>query len=128
MPRAKNNTDGVVFPRSSSTLQSEEKSMPDDKQPITPRDSSRCILPGIGLHLNALAAASKDYGVSQQDTLSPTNQEAVMKLSASSSSEKNVSPAENEHGVQVVEDSSQEFTNAALEELNPNSPKKKRYV
>ncbi|KAJ8426323.1 hypothetical protein Cgig2_009359 [Carnegiea gigantea] len=113
MPRAKNNIDSVVFSSSSSMLQSEEKPMPDDKQPITPRDSSRCILPGIGLHLNALAAASKDYIASHQDASSPTNQEALMKLSASSSSEKNVSPAENENGAQVVEDSSQAFTHAA---------------
>lgn len=126
MPRAKNNIDSVVFSSSSSMLQSEEKPMPDDKLPITPRDSSRCILPGIGLHLNALAAASKDYIASHQDVPSPTNQEALMKLSASSSSEKNVSPAENENGAQVVEDSSQAFTHAALEELNPNSPRKKR--
>lgn len=122
---AKNNVDRVIYPSSSSIQQNEEMSVPDDKQPITPRDSSRCILPGIGLHLNALAAASRECRVPHQDTPSPTNQEALMILSASTSSEKNVSP--DEHGVQIVEDSLQASTTYAVtQELNPNSPKKKR--
>lgn len=125
MPRTKRSVDGVLFSRSLSSLQNEENPPSSNRQPITPRvESSRCILPGIGLHLNALAAASKDNGISNQEMLSPTTQDPLMNSLSSSSLRKDEGPAENV--AEVAGDSSQASVYAATEDLNSNSPKKKR--
>ncbi|XP_022722031.1 protein tesmin/TSO1-like CXC 2 [Durio zibethinus] len=105
-------------------------------------DSSRCILPGIGLHLNALAITSRDNKNIKHETLSsgtqkisfpgsttsilpPTaGQEAVHESLTSASTEREIDPAEN--GVQLAEDASQASAYLANEEFNQNSPKKKR--
>ncbi|KAK9137437.1 hypothetical protein Sjap_008031 [Stephania japonica] len=55
---------------SSISSHSEEKVTPEDKPlvPVRP-GSSPCILPGIGLHLNALAATTKDLAVVKHETV-----------------------------------------------------------
>lgn len=125
---------------SSMLSKSDEKSASNDKQmvPIKPGfDSSRCILPGIGLHLNALAA-SKDYKVGKHEPLvlrrqqrepsstfahSPTtDQEPVLLINTSS--EKDTDPILN--GVQLPEDGSNASEHLAIEESSQGSPKKKR--
>lgn len=131
---------------SSMLSQSDEMIASADKQLVPFKsggDSSRCILPGIGLHLNALATTSKDYKVVKHEILatggqlsmpsssaslhSPTSgQESLNKLLTLASSEKDPSPAIN--GVEVTEDASQATAYLASEELNQNSPKKKRHV
>lgn len=125
IPRTKKSIDSALFSSSLSSLQSEEKPLSCIRQPITPgNDSSRRILPGIGLHLNALAAASKDCSNPNQEIISPTAQDPFMKSLDSSSLRKDEGPAENV--AEIAENSSQASVYAAIEELNPNSPKKKR--
>lgn len=143
--RRKNVDDGSNC--SSSLLsQSDGKFVSNDKQivPLKPgNDSSRCILPGIGLHLNALAMASKDYSVVKHETLTPgrqlisvpssscsyistiDSQEPVNKSLAVNSPDRETDSAEN--GFQVPEDASQASACVISEELNQNSPKKKRH-
>ncbi|GKV19646.1 hypothetical protein SLEP1_g29875 [Rubroshorea leprosula] len=116
-----------------------------DKQlvPMKPRnESSRCILPGIGLHLNALAVAARDNKKIKHETLSSgrqkisipsstasilpltTGQEAVCESLTSASAEREMDPTEN--GIQLAEDASLASPDLANEDLNQNSPKKKR--
>ncbi|KAK9289250.1 hypothetical protein L1049_017726 [Liquidambar formosana] len=129
---------------SSMLSQSDEMIASADKQLVPFKsggDSSRRILPGIGLHLNALATTSKDYKVVKHEILatggqlsmpsssaslhSPTSgQESLNKLLTLASSEKDPSSAIN--GVEVTEDASQATAYLASEEFNQNSPKKKR--
>ncbi|XP_022761084.1 protein tesmin/TSO1-like CXC 2 [Durio zibethinus] len=105
-------------------------------------DSSRCIVPGIGLHLNALAITSTDNKNTKHETFSsgtqklsfpsstpsilpPTaGQEAVHEFFTSASTEKETNAVEN--GVQFAEDASQASAYLVNEEFNQNSPKKKR--
>ncbi|KAA8548669.1 hypothetical protein F0562_000353 [Nyssa sinensis] len=105
-------------------------------------DSTRCILPGIGLHLNALATTSKDCQVVKHETLASarqlaivpsstasfhsltTAQEPVTKSLAVTSVERDMDPTEN--GVQVAEDGSQASGYMVSEEFNQSSPRKKR--
>ncbi|XWS53945.1 hypothetical protein CRYUN_Cryun10bG0044300 [Craigia yunnanensis] len=105
-------------------------------------NSSRCILPGIGLHLNALTITSKDNKNTKYEILSsgtqklsfpssttsnllPTaGQEAVHESLTSASTERETDPIEN--GVQLAEDASQASAYLVNEEFNQNSPKKKR--
>ncbi|KAL2922647.1 CRC domain-containing protein TSO1 [Bienertia sinuspersici] len=120
IPRSKRSMDGVLFSSSLSSLQNEEKPLLGDGQPITPAtDSSRHRLQGIGLHLNALAAASKDCGISNQEIISPTTMDPLI---GSSSLRKEES---SETVVESAEDSSQASAYAATEELNPNSANSK---
>ncbi|KAG7992012.1 hypothetical protein I3843_02G106800 [Carya illinoinensis] len=128
---------------SSSTL--DEKIACYDKRlvPIKPSgDSSRCILPGIGLHLNALATNSKDHKNVKHESLSsgqqlylpsstasvnsPTNSQEPLRISLTSvsSSERDTELAEN--GISHVEDASQGSAYLVSDEFNQNSPKKKR--
>ncbi|XWS39283.1 hypothetical protein CRYUN_Cryun18bG0037900 [Craigia yunnanensis] len=106
-------------------------------------DSSRCILPGIGLHLNALAITSRDNKNTKHETLSsgaqklsftssttpilpPTaGEEAIHESESltSKSTERETDPIEN--GVQLAEDASQASAYLINEEFNQNSPKKK---
>ncbi|XWS13693.1 hypothetical protein CRYUN_Cryun36dG0059800 [Craigia yunnanensis] len=105
-------------------------------------DSSRCTLPGIGLHLNALAITSRDNKNIKHETLSsgtqklsfpssttsilpPTaGQEAVHEFWTSASTERETDPVEN--GVQLAEDASQASAYLVNEEFDQNSLKKKR--
>ncbi|OMO85620.1 hypothetical protein COLO4_21540 [Corchorus olitorius] len=105
-------------------------------------DSSRRILPGIGLHLNALAITSRDDNNIKHETLfsgtqklsfpgstasilTPTAKpEAVHESLNSASIERDTDPVEN--GLQLAEDASQASTYLGNEEFNQNSPKKKR--
>ncbi|BFG13929.1 hypothetical protein CerSpe_002020 [Prunus speciosa] len=136
--------DNVSNSSSNMLSQSDEKITTNDKQlvPMKPGgESSRCILPGIGLHLNALAKTSKDYKIikceslaygrqlslpnSTADIHSPTGGQGPGHESFSSaSSERDMDGAEN--GVQLAHDASQEPAFIANEEFNQNSPKKKR--
>ncbi|XP_052191424.1 protein tesmin/TSO1-like CXC 2 isoform X2 [Diospyros lotus] len=130
---------------SSIASQSNVNSECNDKQlvPIKPgNDSSRYILPGIGLHLNALARTSKEcstvcnepLGSGRQLIDDPTSSASFRSLStgqeppnnslAVTSSERNRGPAES--GVQVAEDASQAPGYIASEEFSQSSPKKKR--
>ncbi|XP_040985882.1 protein tesmin/TSO1-like CXC 3 isoform X1 [Juglans microcarpa x Juglans regia] len=129
---------------SSMLSQPDEKITYYDKQLVAIKpggDSSRCILPGIGLHLNALATTSKDHKNVKHESLSsgiqlylpsstaslhsPTNsQEPLHKSLTSVSAERDTDLAEN--GVSHVEDASQASAYLVSEELNQNSPKKKR--
>ncbi|CAH9095567.1 unnamed protein product [Cuscuta epithymum] len=105
--------------------------------------SSRCILPGIGLHLNALAGATPrdgskkgSYAMGMQLTIGPssapsyhhsvgtttTSQES---LAVMSSSEREIVPYEN--GVPSnEEDACMENRYFGNDDLNPTSPKKKK--
>lgn len=106
-------------------------------------DSSRHILPGIGLHLNALATAPKEYKVVKQDSVSgrlviappssmvnfhslSTAQEQVNQPLAINSMERDTDPIES--AVPLLEDASQASANMTAEELNQSSPKKRRHV
>ena len=132
---------------SSMLSQSEGKFVSNDEQLVPPshvNDSSRRILPGIGLHLNALAMSSRDYNVVKHETLTsgmqlisvPSSsgsylstvdgQEPVNKSLVLSSSDRETDHAQN--GLHVPEDTSQASAYVIGEELNQNSPKKKRHV
>ncbi|GKV42381.1 hypothetical protein SLEP1_g49792 [Rubroshorea leprosula] len=116
-----------------------------DKQlvPVKPgSDSLRCVLPGIGLHLNALAITPRDSKNFKHETLSSgtqkisfpiptasilpltTGQEAFFESLTSASAEREMDPAEN--AVELAEDASQASPDLVNEEFNQNSPKKKR--
>lgn len=103
-------------------------------------DSPRCIVPGIGLHLNALAIASRDNKNMKLETLSSGTQklsfpsfnspriggaETAYDSLPSASTERESDAVEN--GVQLAEDASQASAYLVNEEFNQNSPKKKRY-
>ncbi|KAJ7979996.1 protein tesmin/TSO1-like CXC 2 [Quillaja saponaria] len=124
--------------------QSGKKIADNDKHLLTIKrsgESQRCILPGIGLHLNALAKTSKDYKNVKPETLSSgeqinlsssssslhlptTSQEHQHPLSISASSERDMDLAQD--GLQLAEDGSQASAYLVSEEFNQNSPKKKR--
>ncbi|KHG19562.1 Protein lin-54 [Gossypium arboreum] len=102
-------------------------------------DSPRCIVPGIGLHLNALAIASRDNKNMKLETLSSGTQklsfpslnspctggaETTYESLPSASTERESDAVEN--GVQLAEDASQASAYLVNEEFNQNSPKKKR--
>ncbi|GMP77126.1 hypothetical protein CsSME_00033508 [Camellia sinensis var. sinensis] len=114
----------------------------NDKQlvPTKPgNDSSHCILPGIGLHLNALARTSKEYSVVSHETLSsgrqlindPSSTASIHSLNTGQDQYLAVTSMEGnmgltESGVPGMEDASQASGYIASEELNQSSPKKKR--
>ncbi|GMH08459.1 hypothetical protein Nepgr_010299 [Nepenthes gracilis] len=136
IPGARRNIEDGVISSSANSSNDEEKIGINNKQllPLKPGgDSSRCILPGIGLHLNALAVASKGCRVLRHETtpseglliVSPsTALESLVNSSGSTSLEKDMGAAEN--AVQVAEDSSQPPAYVAGDESAQNSPKKKR--
>ncbi|XVF66633.1 hypothetical protein PTKIN_Ptkin10aG0052500 [Pterospermum kingtungense] len=112
-----------------------------DKQLVPSKpgnDSSRCILPGIGLHLNALAINSRDNKHTKHETLSsgrqklsfPSSATSILPPTASqeafheSLTERETDPIE--HEVQLAEDASQASAYLVNEEFCQNSPKKKR--
>ncbi|KAL3507861.1 hypothetical protein ACH5RR_033243 [Cinchona calisaya] len=126
-------------------MQSDGNTPSTDKQLVplrTGNDSSRCILPGIGLHLNALATTPKDFKVVKQDGSVPgrlvivpsstanfqsvvTGQESLNESLALTLMETDMDPIEN--GVPLMEDANQVSTLMVNEDLNQISPKKKRH-
>lgn len=111
-------------------------------QSRTENDSSR-VLPGIGLHLNALAATPKDFKIlnhessasgrlligpsSSANFLPPTSgQDLLSNTLANYSLEREIDNFES--GGLPLEDPSQESGYIANEDINPSSPKKRRYV
>ncbi|XP_057992496.1 protein tesmin/TSO1-like CXC 2 isoform X2 [Hevea brasiliensis] len=121
--------------------QSDEKIASIDKRfvPFKPgSDSSRCVLPGIGLHLNALAITSKDSknvkhetlssGISVPSTVAPfPSQNSGQELNESlslASTDIDIDPTENE--APFVEDVPQASACLVTEEFNHSSAKKKR--
>ncbi|PSS33848.1 Protein tesmin/TSO1-like [Actinidia chinensis var. chinensis] len=116
-----------------------------DKQlvPIKPvNDSSRRILPGIGLHLNSLAKTSKEYNVISHETLASgsqliidpgsaasfhslnTGQEPLNKSLAVTSMERYNGPSESQF--QGTEDASAGSGCIPSEDISQSSPRKKR--
>ncbi|KAI4378861.1 hypothetical protein MLD38_016285 [Melastoma candidum] len=115
---------------SSSSLlvqQSKSHKASKDKQPIHVKQgggSKKRILPGIGLHLNALTSSSKNI---KQETVLP---DSAPQLSMSNQDNMNSMASENEmdpavNGLQVTEyDPKQALVN--YEEINQLSPRKRR--
>jgi hypothetical protein len=129
----------------SSTTQSEVRNAADEKQLLPAKrnaNSQRCILPGIGLHLNALATVKDHKGKQNENAtserqLSLANSTSLLLsacqdhqhlsvLSVSVSSERELDPSDN--GVHPAEDCPQALAYMAAEDFNPNSPKKKRQM
>ncbi|KAI5649212.1 hypothetical protein M9H77_35217 [Catharanthus roseus] len=107
----------------------------------TGNDSAKRILPGIGLHLNALATTPKEYKVIKQDAsvsgrlvIAPsstsnfhstvTGKGPVNESLEMMPIERDMDPDEN--GVPLLEDPSQASVDMVTEEFNQSSPKKKR--
>ncbi|KAI3469608.1 hypothetical protein Pfo_026271 [Paulownia fortunei] len=129
---------------SSVLLQSDGNTSSDDQKllPIkTGNESSRCVLPGIGLHLNALATTPKDYKIVNHDSSasgrlligpssavnfhpSTTGQELLNNILPVASSDREIDSVEN--AVLPVEDACQASGYMANEDINQSSPKKKR--
>lgn len=132
----------------SSAVQDTDGNLACNEKQLVPyktvNESSRCILPGIGLHLNALAASSKDGKVVKHETSasgkqllitsgsavshhpSVTGQESLSKSLPETSRGLEIVPLEN--SVPPMEDICQEPVYVNNEELNQTSPKKKRHV
>ncbi|OIV94989.1 hypothetical protein TanjilG_22186 [Lupinus angustifolius] len=121
---------------SSSTLHSDGRNVADDNQLVHTKhhsDSRKCILPGIGLHLNALATL-KDHNGIKTERLSSGRQ---LSLICSTSSLK-ISTSQEHHHLALGDVSSEreiDLSNNGVqpdedcrEDLNQNSPKKKRQV
>ncbi|XP_057960299.1 protein tesmin/TSO1-like CXC 3 isoform X2 [Malania oleifera] len=128
-----------------SALGSSNLSQPDNEQLVSINpgsDSSRRILPGIGLHLNTLATAAKDRQIVKQEAVASgsrlmteltsttslhppaINQEPKNNSLALISLERDRDPIES--GIHAAEDISQTSTYLVNEEFNQSSPKKKR--
>ncbi|OVA05412.1 CRC domain [Macleaya cordata] len=127
---------------SSISCQSDGKFTSDDKQLVTFKSgcgSSRSMLPGIGLHLNALAATTKDCRVVKHEALASGRQLISVRSSIASyhcllseekslakkSTEAEMCNADNE--VLVMQDTSQSAF-GVREEFNQSSLKKKRHA
>lgn len=99
----------------------------------TGNEPSRRLLPGIGLHLNALATTPKDYKIINHDSsmsgrllIGPSS--AVSFRPSTGQELIPLAPSERdnmENAIVPVEDASRYGAN---EEINQNSPKKKRYT
>lgn len=127
----------------SSTPQSETMNATNENQLLPAKrnaNSQRCILPGIGLHLNALASV-KDHKGKEIENLTSGRQLSLTSstslllsacqehqhlsvVSVSISSERELVSSDN--GVQPTEDCPQPIAYMATEDFNQNSPKKKR--
>ncbi|KAH6808917.1 hypothetical protein C2S51_026700 [Perilla frutescens var. frutescens] len=118
---------------------------PSNDQNLIPinkgNDSSRCLLPGIGLHLNALATTPKDYKIVNPDSSasarlligpssvvnlhpSTTGQGLLGNILPVAPSDREIDITEN--AVPPVEDACPPSGYAANEEISQGSPKKKR--
>ncbi|KAJ8627014.1 hypothetical protein MRB53_020321 [Persea americana] len=129
-----------------NSMQSEGKCASDDKKlvPLRPGigSSSQCVLPSIGLHLNALASTSKDFRIVKHESLTSVSRLISMPRSVGSfhsltaahnSANQSLAPnnaqgdlSSNGNAVQVMQDDLQEPALEIAEEFNQNSPKKKR--
>ncbi|KAI6693286.1 hypothetical protein NL676_020996 [Syzygium grande] len=99
-------------------------------------DPLRCALPGIGLHLNALATTSNDCQSVEHGNLLSENQLMNTQISSSSLNLPNSHQCLHEpltsvvgstdNGVLVVQDGSQSCAYPDGEDLDHNSPQKKR--
>ncbi|XP_019423667.1 PREDICTED: protein tesmin/TSO1-like CXC 2 [Lupinus angustifolius] len=121
----------------STTSQSVRESIANEKQLVPTKrnsDSRKCILPGIGLHLNALATL-KDRNSTKIDELSSGRQLSLL----CSTSSLQISTSQEHHHLALVAVSSEreldlsnngvhpaEDCSQAHEYLNQNSPKRKR--
>lgn len=127
----------------SSAEKSDEMDVSKGKQLLPMKhsgDSRKCVLPGIGLHLNALATLNDCKNIKIEKLLSGRqpnmpSSSSSLQLSASqehqlslvpASVEKELEPSENE--VQPGEDCTQPLVHMAGEDFQQNSPKKKRQV
>ncbi|KAI3459413.1 hypothetical protein Pfo_016076 [Paulownia fortunei] len=130
-------SDSSVLLQSDGNTSSNQQLVPKK----TGNDSSCCVLPGIGLHLNALATTPKDYKIVNHEASAsgrlligprssanfhpPTSgQELLSTTLADYSLDREIDTVEN--GVLPVEDPCQESGYMANEESNQSSPKKKR--
>ncbi|KAL5702221.1 hypothetical protein ACHQM5_027463 [Ranunculus cassubicifolius] len=131
---------------SSASSQSDGKYTSEDKHLASIRpcttNTSPCMVPGIGLHLNALAATTKDSRVGKHDTLNSGNELISMPSSMSSvhslSSEQNplskslvlssiqtdISPSGTD--LHSMLDTSQALSFGIGEDFTETSPRKKR--
>ncbi|KAK4405744.1 protein tesmin/TSO1-like CXC 2 [Sesamum angolense] len=129
---------------SSALLQSDGNTSSNDQKLLpmrTGNDSSRRVLPGIGLHLNALATTPKDYKIVNHDSSasgrlligpsssvnfhpSTTGQELLNNILPVAPSDREIDSIDN--ALLPVEDACQGSGYMANEEINQNSPKKKR--
>lgn len=138
--------DGSSGGNSSPLLNSDENNVPKNKQLVVVKrggDSSRCIVPGIGLHLNALTSTTNHSRIVKHEGLlsdvqalnmhmsttslqSPlTNQESLHKsLTSSNAEDMDIA----DHGLQVAEEASQAPADLNYEEHGQTSPRKKRHV
>ncbi|KAF5736808.1 Tesmin/TSO1-like CXC domain-containing protein putative isoform 1 [Tripterygium wilfordii] len=129
-----------------SSLLSESDEMINSKDkhlvPARPGNDSRRILPGIGLHLNALAITLKENNSIRHEILPsgsqqlrlpgstasfqpPTTvQQPVDEPLTSASTERDIVPSEN--GAQLTEEASAATSYLVSEEFNHMSPRKKR--
>ncbi|CAL9225383.1 unnamed protein product [Arabidopsis halleri] len=103
--------------------------MPGNKQTLsenntaTCESSSRCVVPSIGLHLNAILMSSKDCKSSISHDYSCSGKIQVGLQSSISTLQETLDQTENE----TREDADQDVpVEPALQELNLSSPKKKR--
>lgn len=107
------------------------------------KDTPRCIIPGIGLHLNALAATSVGQKVVKREVVATGEQLICISHSAAfmnssdteditnnslvaTASERNMLPAEG--GVPLAENAALASGYMVHEASNHSSPKKKRYA
>ncbi|KAL6503473.1 hypothetical protein OROGR_025396 [Orobanche gracilis] len=127
-------------------LQQSDGNIASNQHPVLPHQttngSSRRVLSGIGLHLNALALTPKDHIVVDHDSSAsrrlligpglypdfhPRNSCGEEQLSCALTNyslEREIDTVGN--GVVPVEDSLHESGNMEKDEINPSSPKKKR--
>lgn len=105
--------------------------MPGNKQTLSGNNtaacesSSRCVVPSIGLHLNAIAMSSKDCKTNVTHDYSYSGSIQVGLQSSISTLQETLDQTENETREDVDQDVPVE---PALQELNLSSPKKKRQV
>ncbi|KAL2324427.1 hypothetical protein Fmac_023485 [Flemingia macrophylla] len=126
----------------SSTVNSDASNVDNEKQLLPTKqsgDSRRCVLPGIGLHLNALATFNDCKNI-KIEKLSSGRQpnlpsSSSLQLSASQEHQLSLVPVSVERDlettgneVQPGEDCSQSLVHLPGEDLQQNSPKKKRQL
>ncbi|CAI9762179.1 unnamed protein product [Fraxinus pennsylvanica] len=108
-------------------MQSDGNTSSSDGQRISTKDrsdSSRCVLAGIGLHLNALTTTPKGYKFVAKFRTPAPQEELLNNSLAVTMLDREVSTVEN--GVPPVEDESQASGYIVNEEITQSSPKKKR--
>lgn len=102
--------------------------IPGNNQQTVGESSSSCVVPSIGLHLNAVAMPSKDNNVANEYSFSGNMKVGLQSSTTPLLQSQHDSVRENETGkdagkvIEVVPKSS------GLVELTPISPKKKRQV